>query len=124
MNFKEKTLYHQVHPAKLLTDWITAIPSLYLLWNQVLLLGLAITFVPSIVSSAIIIQFVNLDRYQQSSVGKYLAKYMTSKMQALRFAGLIIMLVGAWYQVIWLIPTGLTLILLAWLRGRILPAQN
>ena len=33
MNFKEKSLYHQIHPAKLLTDWITTVPSLFLLWN-------------------------------------------------------------------------------------------
>ena len=70
-------MYHQIHPAKLLTDWITTVPSLVLVWNRMLVLGLAVTFLPSMVASIIIIRFVNLDSYRESSVGKYVAKYMS-----------------------------------------------
>ena len=89
-----------------------------------LVLGLAVTFLPSIVASAILIRFVNLDSYKESSAGRYVARYITRNMQGLRFAGLIVLIAGAWYQTIWPIPAGLVIILFAWFRGRILPNKN
>ena len=46
MNLREKSLYHQIYPTRLLTDWITTVPWLYLLWKHMLVLGLAVTFIP------------------------------------------------------------------------------
>jgi len=34
METREKVLYHQIHPAKLLTDWGTLPIALYLLWQR------------------------------------------------------------------------------------------
>jgi hypothetical protein len=118
---KEKGLYHQIHPAKLIADWVSTVPSLYLIWQHTLILGLLVAFVPSIVASFIIIRYVNLEKYKRSSFGKYIAKYMTWAMQATRFLGLLIMMVGAWYHVLLLIPLGLIIVILAWLRGLIPP---
>jgi hypothetical protein len=42
-------------------------------------------------------------------------------MQAARFIGFFIMLIGAWYHTMLLIPFGLIIIILAWLKGIILP---
>jgi hypothetical protein len=123
VTFREKALYHQIHPAKLATD-IGATPiSLYLFWQHSLIAALLVTFMPSIIASFIIIQTANLDRYKNSAFGRYLARYMTPATQALRFAGLIVMIVGAWYHVWWLIALGLVIVLLAWLRGVIVPSR-
>ena len=38
-------------------------------------------------------------------------------MRLLRLGGLIVMVIAAWYRVVLLIPLGLLVILLGWLRG-------
>jgi hypothetical protein len=48
---------------------------------------------------------------------------MTRPLEALRFVGLGFMALGAWYHVLWLIPFGLVVILLAWLRGVAFPRR-
>jgi hypothetical protein len=123
VTFQEKALYHQIHPAKLATD-IGATPiSLYLFWQHSLIAALLVTFVPSIIASLVIIQTVKLDRYKNSAFGRYLARYMTPATQALRFAGLIVMILGAWYRLWWSIALGLLIVVLAWLRGLIVPSK-
>ena len=57
MTLKEKLLFHQVHPAKLATDIGAAIVSLYLLWQQQLVLGLLTHFIPPPIGSAAVIRF-------------------------------------------------------------------
>ena len=32
MTLAEKTLYHQIHPVKLLVDWVAGVLSLYFFW--------------------------------------------------------------------------------------------
>ncbi len=34
MDFREKQLYHQIHPAKLFTDWSAGFIALYFLWQH------------------------------------------------------------------------------------------
>jgi hypothetical protein len=123
MIFQEKALYHQIHPAKLATDIGTTPISLYLFWQHSLIAALLVTFVPSIIASFIIIQAVNLAQYKNSALGHYLARYMTPATQAMRFVGLIVMILGAWYRNGWPIALGVAIILLAWLRGVIVPGR-
>jgi hypothetical protein len=126
MNMQEKILYHQIHPAKLLTDWVSTIPALYLLWNHEIYRGVLLAFLPSIIASVLVIRFANLESYAASKFGQYVEKYMTGGMQALRLAGFVMMMFGAWYhESAWyLIPTGLILILFAWLRGKIVHSSR
>lgn len=121
MELSEKVLYHQIHPLKLLTDCTTALVSLYLLWQHSLVPGLVVQFVPAIVVSAMMVAFGDLEKQKQSRFGNYIGKYMTKSTQSLRLAGNVQMIVGAWLQMLWLILTGLVVIVLAWLRGLILP---
>ena len=123
MTFQEKSLYHQIHQAKLFTDWSTGLLALYPFWHHNLLLGLLIAFVPSIISSLVIVRFVDLEKYKQSRFGKYLRQYMTRAVEAIRFIGYGIMAVGAWVHIVWAIPIGLLIIILAWLRGVIFPRK-
>ena len=75
MKLSEKLLYHQVHPAKLATDFGTA------------------------------------------AVGAYLRRYMTHTWEAVRFAGDIVMALGAWWHRPAFIALGLLVIAGAWANG-------
>jgi hypothetical protein len=119
--FQEKSLYHQIHPIKLLTDWSAGLIALYLLWQHNLVAALVVACVPSIFVSLIIVRFANLEKYEQSRFGRYIHKYMTRSMEVLRMAGYVVVAVGAWFHLGCLIPLGLLLTLLGWLRGVILP---
>lgn len=121
MDFGEKQKYQEIHPAKLAVDIGTGVISIYFFWFQNLVFGLVIVFLPSIIITAVIMKWVNLEKYKQSSFGKYIDKYMTSTIRLIRTVGLVIALVGAWFHIWWLIIAGLLGILLAWLRGKILP---
>ncbi len=121
MTPQEKQLYHQIHPLKLFTDWSTGIIALYPLWQHDLVLALLIAFVPSIIVSLVLVRFVNLEKYKASRFGEYIGKYMTRTIEIMRFVGYAIMAIGAWFHIVWLIPLGLLVIILAWFRGVIFP---
>jgi uncharacterized membrane protein len=123
MTLQEKSLYHQIHPAKLFADWSTGLIALYPFWHHNLLLGLLIAFVPSIISSLVIVRFADLEKYKESKFGRYVRLYMTGAVEAIRFIGYGIMAVGAWVHIVWAIPIGLLIIILAWLHGVIFPRK-
>lgn len=123
MTFQDKSLYHQIHPVKLLTDWSTGIFALYLLWEQNLIAALFVGLIPPLIVSLILVQFGELEKYKQSAFGTYISHYMTRNMQAIRFAGYFIMAIGAWYHVVWLIPLSLFTILFGWFRGVLFPRK-
>lgn len=121
MNFEEKSLYQQIHPLKLLTDWGTGIVALYLFWQHALITALLVAFVPSLLVSLWLIRCANLDKYKQSRFGQYVRQHMTRWMQALRLVGYGVMAMAAWYHHAWLMLLGLLAILLAWFRGVLFP---
>lgn len=123
MTLQEKSLYRQNHPAKLFTDWITGIIALYPLWQHNLVTALWIAILPPIIVSLVIMRFADLEKQKQSSFGRYLRQYMTRLVEAARLAGYGIMAVGAWYHSVGIIVLGLIVIILAWLRGVILPGK-
>jgi len=123
MTRKEKTLYHQIHPLKLLTDSSSATAALFLLWHKHLLAALLVAFVPPPIVSFLLIRYADLEKYRRSSFGQYLHRYMTRATEAVRLAGFILMAVGAWYHIVWLIPAGFLVVLLAWLRGVLFPGR-
>src|SRR6266568_7516344 len=110
----ERALYHQIHPAKLLTDIGATIPALYFGWQRKLVPALVISFLPAAISSAIILKTADLEPYKESALGKYLRKYMTPAMQALRLCGFGIMMVGTWLHKPWVIGAGFATVLFGW----------
>lgn len=124
MTPQEKRLYHQIHPLKLATDISAELVSLYLFWKRKLIAGLAAAFIPSIIASALIIALIDLEKYKQSPLGKYIHTYMTPGAVGMRILGTIISHVGAWYRKPALIPLGWLLVLLGWLRGRLWPNKT
>jgi hypothetical protein len=121
MDFQDKQKYRQIHPVKLATDISTAVVAVLLFWQHALLSGIIMAIVPSVIVTIIIIKWVPLEGCRHSVLGRYIDRYMTSAMRLLRLGGLIVMVIGAWYHVSVLIPLGLVVILLGWLRGILFP---
>ena len=123
MTPQEKTLYHQIHPLKLFTDISAEFVSLYLFWRHKLIAGLVVMFVPPIIASLLIMKLVNLETYKQSAFGRYIRIYMTPSVVMVRILGTALTHVGAWYRIPALIPLGLMVVLLGWLRGILWPKR-
>jgi len=122
VDFREKEKYHEIHPAKLAVDVSTALLSIYFYWVQDFILGTVIGYLPSVIVTVVIIKWVNLEKIKLSPFGRYIDKYMTNTIRLIRIAGLIVATIAAWYNIWWLVLVGLLVILLAWFRGKIIPA--
>lgn len=120
MNFREKEKYHEIHPVKLAVDVSTTLLSIYFYWVQDFILGTIIGYLPSVIVTVVMIKWVNLEKIKQSPSGRYIDKYMTNTMRLIRFAGLIVSTIAAWYNTWWLVLVGLLVILFVWLHGKIL----
>ncbi len=81
LNDSQKRLYSQIHPAKLVTDISMSILTLYLFWLHNFVPALLLHILPGVVVSYLIIRLANLEKYARSELGRYLAKYMTTRMQ-------------------------------------------
>lgn len=119
MSFKEKILYHQIHPVKLTIDWLAGLTALYFFWEHDLITALLVAVVPPLLISLFLILCcsTNFETLKESQFGWYVQRYMGSGMQLLRLVGYIVMALGAWYNLIWLSFLGLLIVLSAWIRG-------
>ena len=117
MQRRERVLYHQIHPLKLLTDVGTAAATTALLWRHHLVLALIVGFVPSLVISGVLLRWVDLERYRRSAAGRYIARFMTHRVELARFAGLLPLWGGAWIQRPAVIALGVAWIGSCWLWG-------
>jgi hypothetical protein len=124
MTLQEKILYHQIHPLKLLTDSAVGFVALPLLWRHRLRAALLIMFAPAILVSVLLIRYADLESYKRSAFGRYVERYMTTQMEAVRFAGYLLMALGAWYRRPRLIPFGVLVVLLGWFRGLLFPGKG
>jgi hypothetical protein len=80
LSFREKVLYHQIHPAKASTDLAAGLLSTYLMWVHQLILGILGGFVPAIVASVLVVRYADLKKYASSPLGRYVRRYMTLTM--------------------------------------------
>jgi len=70
MDFKEKRLYHQIHPLKLATDIGVVLPALYFLWDHRIVPAAMTTFVPPVLVSAAMMKWTpDLERLKRSALG-------------------------------------------------------
>jgi hypothetical protein len=124
MTIHDRERYHQLHPAKLLVDWGTAIAAGSLLWRRLPLTAFAVGFVPSIVATLVFLSG-RLDRALETvrsrPMAHAIAPQLSADVNALRFAGIAVSWGGCWFHHIWLLPAGVFVILggwsLAWWRG-------
>jgi hypothetical protein len=119
MNLKEKYLYHQIHPLKLLTDIGAGFGSLYFLWRHQLAFALVVMLAPPPLASFLLMRYADLEPYRQSVFGKYIARAMSHAMEAVRLAGMAVTALGAWHQSLWIIVAGTAIVLFGWFRGKI-----
>ncbi|HKW12682.1 MAG TPA: hypothetical protein VJO33_20005 [Gemmatimonadaceae bacterium] len=128
MDFAERVLYHQIHPVKLLTDVAAAGIAAALLWQHRLGAALAVGFVPSILVSAALLRWANLESYRDSAFGRYVARFMTRRVEAARLLGLLPLWGGAWWRCPAVIGAGVLWIVGCWLwglsRNRLTPLQH
>lgn len=117
MTLKEKSLYHQIHPLKLAVDIGCEPLSLYFFWRHDLVPALVTHFVPPIAASLVLILCRDLEAIKRSRAGAYLRQYMTRTIEGIRFAGDIVMVLGAWFHKPSLIIMGLVVIVIAWCSG-------
>jgi hypothetical protein len=118
MDLSEKVLYHQIHPAKLAADITGSIISTYLMWHRKFGSAMLGAWVPAILGSAAVLRFANLEHLKQSRFGHYIHRFMMRRIEAWRFAGQIVMWIGAWYHQFWLIAAGVAMVIAAWMSGR------
>ncbi len=117
MTLKEKTLYHQIHPAKLFIDIAGTIAAVYFLWQQQLVAGIVLSFVLPIFISMVMIRTMNFDKQKNSAFGKYLEKNMSVSIESVRLVGLIVMLASGWWHIAEGIAGGFLIILATWMNG-------
>jgi hypothetical protein len=113
----ERRLYHQVHPLKLFTDVATSFASSWLLWHRAWIAGAIVGLVPSVVVSAVMLWRVDLEPWARTPVGRYVARFMTRRVEALRGAGQLLMWAGAALHIVWWLPLGMMVVLFGWLKG-------
>lgn len=124
MTGPDRERYHQLHPAKLLVDWGTAIAAGGLLWWRQPLTAIVVGFVPSIAATLVLLsgRFDHaLEAIQRKRVAHAITSQLSADINALRFAGLAISWAGCWFHHASLLPAGVFVILggwwLAWRRG-------
>ena len=85
MDFREKKLYHQIHPLKLATDIGVTPLSLYFAWAHRVLPAVLIGFVPPVVVSLAMLKWTpDFERVKRSAFGRYIKKYMTAFIELTR----------------------------------------
>ena len=117
LTFRERVLYHQIHPAKLFADIATALVAIDLFWRHALAPGLIIALLPPLLVSAVLLQEGNLDRYRSSPMGAYLRRFMPPWVQAVRLFGVALAFYASWHHIPAGIYGGLALVAVCWANG-------
>ncbi len=117
MDFEEKVLYHQIHPAKLAADIGSSLVSTYLMWRHKFVAAVLTAVVPAAMASVLVFRYADLEKRKRSPFGRYVGRHMNRRVEAWRFFGQVLMWGGAWYRVGWLLPAGLGIVVAAWASG-------
>ena len=117
LTFRERVLYHQIHPAKVFADTSTALVAIDLFWRHALAPGLIIALLPPILVSAVLVNEVNFETYRSSPMGAYLRRFMPPWVQAVRLFGVGVAFYAAWFQFEAGVMGGLALVAICWANG-------
>lgn len=117
MKLRQRLLHLQVHPLKLLTDWVSAMVAAALLWQHELAYGLVVAALPSMLVSLVLFWRADASRFVQTALGRYMLRNNTPVMESVRFCGMLVLWAGAWLNWWWLLWAGLAVIAGGWLAG-------
>ncbi|MEK6226698.1 MAG: hypothetical protein AABM40_10460 [Chloroflexota bacterium] len=117
LTFRERVLYHQIHPAKLFADIATALLAIDLFWRHDLAPGLIIALLPPVLVSAVLIREADLVRYRSSPMGAYLRRFMPPWVQALRLFAIGFAFYAAWFHAPAGVIGSLALVAACWASG-------
>lgn len=117
MKLRQRLLHLQVHPLKLVTDWVSAMVAAALLWQHALAYGLVVAALPSMLVSIVLFWRADANRFVQTALGRYMLRNNTPAMEAVRFCGMLVLWAGAWLNWWWLLWAGLAVIAGGWLAG-------
>jgi hypothetical protein len=117
MDFGEKVLYRQIHPAKLAADIGGSLVSTYLMWRRRFVAAMLSAFVPAVLASVWVIAYADLERKKHSPFGRYVHRYVDWRVSTGRSLGQVVIWVGAWNRVGKLIPIGWAIVVGAWSSG-------
>ena len=117
MTLQEKTFYQQIHPLRLFVDWTTGFYSCYLFWQQDVIPGLFIAFIPSIIVSMFLAKFGELETLKNSTFGKYLRRTSNKTVDLIRLAAFSCMAAGSWFHQIPIAAVGLLVVIGTWTYG-------
>jgi len=121
MTRADRFLYHQIHPVKLVTDFTTSFASTWLLWQARWVSAAVVAFAPSIAVSVLVLWRADVARLSRTPMGRYVATFMTRKVEGIRLAGQAVMWAGAAAHILWLIPSGFMIVVFAWMGGLLVP---
>lgn len=114
MTRNEQVLYHQIHPLKLAVDIATGLSTTALLWFHLWIPAAAIALAPSVVITALLIRFADLERLKASTFGRYVAFHMGAVATTVRALGQVVMWLAAWWQLGWVVALGAVMIVAGW----------
>lgn len=117
MTLQEKNLFQQIHPLRLITDWSTGIGACYLFWQREIWYGVALSFLPSLLVSLLVIRFADLEKIMNSPFGAYFKRTYSKKVDLIRFAGFVVLAAASWWQLIPGMAAGLAIIVGTWTYG-------
>jgi hypothetical protein len=117
MTLNDRIPFHQIHPAKLVTDASAAVLCLYFLWQRDLSLAIVVAMVLPLIASGLVLCFADLEALKRSALGAYVGRYITPAMQLLRVCGFLAMAAGGWYHAPLAILGGLGAVAAGWLKG-------
>jgi len=117
LTFRERLLYHQIHPAKVFADTSTALVAIDLFWRHALVPGLIVALLPPILVSAVLVNEANFESYRSSPMGAYLRRFMPPWVQAVRLFGVGVAFYAAWFQFEAGVASGLALVAICWANG-------
>jgi hypothetical protein len=114
MSRRDRLLFHQIHPVKLAVDVAGGVVSTWLMYEHRWVAALLSTFPASIVATAALVRWAELERLRDSAFGRYVAHHMTATATATRSAGQIVAWIGAWLRSPALIVGGAAVIAIGW----------
>lgn len=117
MKLRQRLLHLQVHPLKLVTDWVSAMAAAALLWQHSLAYGAVVAALPSMLVSIVLFWRADANTFVQTALGRYMLRNNTPAMEGVRFCGMLVLWAGAWLNWWWLLWAGLAVIAGGWLAG-------